>query len=251
MAFSDGDFIEVEYSAFDAAGNSLIETTDEKAAKDAGIYNERARYGRKLIILGFNRTIKGLDLALRKMAVGQQQKFTFGPDEAFGQRSDDYVKVMRLADMRERGVDPYPGMRVDLDGIMATVRSVNSGRVTIDANHPYAGHEIIYEVKVVGNPRTDDEKARSLSHAYGVEPTAMKLQSGTLSVAYGPERKKDEAYFVDKAGFVAAVLETMKDVTGVNVEEQYRREKKEGDEAEAGKRHQTADASSPENPGNR
>ncbi len=231
MAFSDGDFIEVEYSAYDANGNVLIETTDEKAARDAGIYHEHARYGRKLIILGFNRTIKGLDRELRSMSVGQEQKLTFKPDDAFGQRSDGYVRVMRLADMRERGVDPYPGMRVDLDGVMATVRSVNSGRVTIDANHPYAGHDIVYDVRVVGNPKTDDEKANSLSRAYGVEPTAMRLQGGTLSVTYGPDKKKDEAYFVDKAGFVGAVLETMKGVNNVNVEEQYRREEKRPDEA--------------------
>ncbi len=236
MAFSDGDFVEVEYSAYEANGNTLIETTSEKAAKDAGIYHEHARYGRKLIILGFNRTIKGLDRELRKMTVGQEQKLTFKPDDAFGQRSDDYVRVMRLADMRERGVDPYPGMRVDLDGIVATVRSVNSGRVTIDANHPYAGHDIIYDIKVVGNPKTDDEKAKSLSTAYGVEPTAMKLQNGTLSVTYGPDKKKDEAYFVDKAGFVGAVFETMKTVSSVSVEEQYKREEKKDEKkaSEAG-----------------
>lgn len=229
MAFKDGDFIEIEYSVWDAASNSVIETTDEKRARDAGIYHEHNRYGKKLVILGFNRVIPGLDRELRAMAVGQEKKLEFKPEDAFGQRNEEYVRVMRLADMRERGIDPYPGMRVDLDGIAATVRSVNSGRVVVDANHPYAGREIVYEVKVVGNPASDTDKVKALGHSYSVEPSRMDIQGGTLSLEYGADVKKNEEYFVDKAGLVASVFESMKGISDIKVEEHYRREEKKAE----------------------
>ena len=36
---------------------------------------------------------------------------------------------------------------MNIDNTTAIVKSVNSGRVTIDMNHPYAGQQIIYEIK--------------------------------------------------------------------------------------------------------
>lgn len=229
MAFKDGDFVEIEYSVLDAASSSVIETTDEKRARDAGIYHEHGRYGKRLVVLGFNRVIPGLDRELRSMAVSQEKKFTFKPEDAFGPRNDEYVRVMRLSDMRDRGIDPQPGMRVDLDGIAATVRSVNSGRVVVDANHPFAGREIVYEVKVVGNPVTDDEKVKALGSEYGVQPSGMRLANGSLTLDYDDKVKKDERYFVDKSGLVNSVFETMKGVSAITVEEHYRRDEKKAD----------------------
>ncbi len=226
MAFSDGDFVEIEYSAYDSADGKIIETTDEKAARDAGIYDKHMHYGRRLIIFGFSRVINGLDRELRRMSVGQHEKFTFGPDDAFGKRNEDYIRVMRLSDMREMGVDPHPGMRVNLDGMVATVRNVASGRVTVDMNHPYAGHDIKYEIKIVGNPKSDAERIKALGQAYDVEPSEAQLQDSTVLLKYGPDKKKDEAYYVDKAALIRAVFETMKGVSNINVEEQYRREEK-------------------------
>lgn len=234
MAFKDGDFVEIEYSVLDATDNSVIETTDEKRARDAGIYHEHGKYGKKLVILGLNRVIPGLDRELRSMSVGQERKFTFKPEDAFGQRNEEYVRVMRVSDMRERGVDPKPGMRVDLDGVVATVRSVNSGRAVVDANHPYAGREIIYEVKVVGNPNTDDDKVKALSAAYSVEPSSVQLENGVLQLGYDEGVKKDEAYFVDKRALISSVFETLKGVGSITVEERYRRDEKREDKQEGG-----------------
>ena len=97
MAFSNGDFLEIEYSAWDASDSALIVTTDEKKAREANIFNDRTRYGKVLVVLGSNGIIKGLDRELKGMAVGEQKKFTFKPEDAFGPRDENLVRVMRMA----------------------------------------------------------------------------------------------------------------------------------------------------------
>ncbi len=46
-------------------------------------------------------------------------------------------------------MNPYPGLQINADGMIGTVRSVTGGRVILDFNHPLAGRELIYSVKII------------------------------------------------------------------------------------------------------
>ncbi|MDE1811077.1 MAG: FKBP-type peptidyl-prolyl cis-trans isomerase, partial [Candidatus Micrarchaeota archaeon] len=81
MAFKDGDFLEVQYSAWSAADSRLVSTTDEAMAKEAGIYEKENSYGPVLVVLGSKGVIKGLDRELHSMNLGESKKATFKPDE--------------------------------------------------------------------------------------------------------------------------------------------------------------------------
>ncbi len=223
MAFENGDFIEVEYSAWDASDNSLIATTDEEKAKKANLYDEKARYGKVLVVVGSNGIISGLDRELHGMSVGEQKKFTFKPEEAFGQRDEQLVRVMRLADFRERNIEPYPGLTVELDDRTAIVRSVNSGRVIVDANNQYAGRNIVYEVKVVSHVTKDEDKVRSLGSTYGAAPTEVAINGSLLSVKYGSGIRKDADFSFAKARTVASAFSYLKAIDNIKVEEDYNR----------------------------
>ena len=232
MTFKDGDFLEVEYSAWTAADSKLIATTDEKRAKDAGLYDEHARYGPVLVVLGSNSVIKGLDRSLREMGVNDTRKMTFKPNEAFGDRNPDLVRVMPLADFRKRDINPYPGMQVEIDNATVVVKSVNSGRVIIDANHPYAGQEITYEIKVIKEISQNPERIRVLGKNYNVEPTAIDIKEKTLQIKFGNEVKKNADYFVGKANLVASAFTYLKELEKINVEEEYLRPKEGSRESE-------------------
>ncbi|MDE1868723.1 MAG: peptidylprolyl isomerase [Candidatus Micrarchaeota archaeon] len=221
MAFKDGDFLEVEYSAWTAPENTLISTTDEKMAKDSGLYEEHVKYGPVLVIIGSSGVIKGLDTALRGMSAGEQKKMTFKPDEAFGERSEGLIRVMPIAEFRKRDVEPYPGMRVDLDNFTATVKSVNSGRVVVDANHPYAGRDITYEVKVVKNLTDEKEKINALGKMAGIEVTKVDASGKDVKVSFNNAVKKNADYFMGKANLVASIFTYFHNIDKVNVDEEY------------------------------
>lgn len=225
MAFVDGDFLEVEYSAWRGSDNSLISTTDEKKAKDSGIYDEHTRYGPVLVVLGSNGVIKGLDRSLRTMELNSTKKFTFKPDEAFGERMPDLVRVMPLSEFKKHDIDPYPGLQVNLDNSTAIVKSVNSGRVIVDANHPYAGQDVTYEIKVVRHLSSEKEKVAALGKTYNVEPTNVEVKERAARISFNNSVKKNSDYFVGKANMIASVFSYLKDVEKVDVEEEYIRPK--------------------------
>ncbi|MGI0141599.1 MAG: FKBP-type peptidyl-prolyl cis-trans isomerase [Candidatus Micrarchaeales archaeon] len=226
MSLKDGDFVKIEYTAWRAADNQLVYTTDEKKAKDNGAYYENSKYGPQLVVIGKSNTIKGLYENLKKMNVGEQKKVELSPTEAFGDRDNNLVKVMSISDFRGRNMEPYPGMQLDLDGVIATVKSVNSGRVMVDANHPLAGEKLIYEVKVLSMIEKDEEKVKELAEASSLKPKSVKIEGKSAIVEIGKEVEKDSDYFINKSNFVANLLRDMEHIEKVEIKEEYTREKK-------------------------
>ncbi len=223
MSFKEGDFLEVDYSAWDTATNELIATTDEKLAKEKGIFNKDSTYGPALVILGSNSVIKGLDRELRGMNLNELKKFAFKPEDAFGNRHEELVRVMPLSDFRARDLNPYPGMRVEVENMAATVKSVNSGRVVVDANHPYAGRDITYEVKVIRNITEPAQRAEALGRTYNVKPSSVSIKGKEMILSYDSKTRKNADYFVGKSSLVASLFSLMKDVEKVEVVEDYER----------------------------
>ncbi len=238
MAFKDGDFLEIDYSAYDASSKELIATTMEKVARDSNTYNKDAQYGPTLVVLGSNGIIKGLDRELRSMTINESRKFTFKPEDAFGERQEDLVRVMPLSEFKQREINPVPGMPVDIDNVRAIVKSVNSGRVVVDANHPYAGREIIYDVKIVKNPTTTNDKIDALGRTYGVRPSSVSEKGKGVELIYDPKVKKNADYFIGKANLIASVFSFMKSIDDVEVKEMYEREKIENQQKKTDKQEE-------------
>ncbi|MGB9732438.1 MAG: FKBP-type peptidyl-prolyl cis-trans isomerase [Candidatus Micrarchaeia archaeon] len=224
MAFKDGDFVEIEYTAWRVADNSIVFTTDKKKAEENGIYNKDARYGPQLVVIGKGSVISGLEKAIRGMAVNETKKIELGPEEAFGERNPDLVRVMSLSDFRSRDINPYPGMQLEIDGYVATVKSVNSGRVLVDLNHPLAGEKLVYEVKVDRLIQGDKEKVEALAKSNGLTPKEVSLEGNTAKIVIGSEVKKDASYFFNKESLVNEIFKYLESVNKVLIEEEHTRE---------------------------
>lgn len=223
MSFKDGDFVKVEYSLWRVADNQLVRTTDKKLAQEKEIYNEEARYEPQLIVVGKDNALKALWDALKTMDVGQSRKIELEPKDAFGDRDQNLIRVMPIADFRKKELEPRPGMQIDIDGVIATIKSVNSGRVMVDANNPLAGEKIRYDLKVVAKIEKEDEKVKAIAEIYGLEPGKITVGEGHAKMAFGPKTKMNADYFVNKSYLVNAILEYMTEVKKIVVEEEYER----------------------------
>lgn len=223
MSFKDGDFVKVEYSLWRVADSQLMRTTDKKLAQEKEIYNEDTRYEPQLIVVGKDNALKALWDALKTMDVGQSRNIELEPKDAFGERDQNLIRVMPIADFRKKELEPRPGMQIDIDGVIATIKSVNSGRVMVDANNQLAGEKIRYDLKVVAKVEKDDEKVKAIAEIYGLEPEKITVGEGLAKVAFGPKTKMNADYFVNKSYMVNAVLEYMADVKKITVEEEYER----------------------------
>ncbi len=232
MAFKDGDFLEVEYTLWSDADARVLESTNEKVAKEANIYSDKVKYEPILVILGSGAVVKGMESALMGMDLNTPKKFSLKPADAFGERNADLVRVMPLSEFKKHDINPYPGMRLKMDNMTITVKSINSGRVVVDANHPYAGMAITYELKVVKNITSEDEKIKILGKTYGAEPSEVKISGSQVQMVYKDSVQKNADYFVGKANAIASAFTYINSIDSVKVIEEYSKPKEHKHEEE-------------------
>ncbi len=224
MSFNDGDFVKIDYTARRTDG-SLVYTTDEKVAKDADRFNAEARYGPQLVVIGKDTVVKGVDAAVRGMAVGEAKKVELKPADAFGERNEELVNVMRLSDFKEREVYPQPGMQVNIDGSIATIKSVNSGRVVVDLNHPLAGEVLVYDIKVVEKLESEEGKVKAIAEHYSLKPDGVSVSGKVARMSFGASVEKNADFVINKATAAEMVLRYLPSVEKVVTEEEYARSK--------------------------
>lgn len=98
-----------------------------------------------------------LEQAIIEMTKGETKQVRVSPDEGYGPRQKDLVQTIDNQQMIDT-LQPKPGMvlalKIDKDGteqkVPATVIEVEGSKVTVDYNHPLAGHHLTYEVTLVG-----------------------------------------------------------------------------------------------------
>jgi len=164
LPFEKGDFLLIDYVAKVAETGEIFDTTIEEVSKKEGIYQEGVIYEPKLVILGEGLVLKALDEEIQKLEVGQTATITIPPEKAFGNRDPEKVKMYPLRRFTAQGVLPKVGMRIEVNGKMATVRAISGGRVQLDFNPPLAGKTLIYEVTVRKKLESIEEKIRALIH---------------------------------------------------------------------------------------
>ncbi len=221
MSFKENDFVEIEYTAYDAESNDMLSTTSEEKAKNENIYDEHNHYGPTLVVLGSHAIVPGLEKEITNMEVGESKTFTLDPKDAFGERDENLVGVMPISQFKENNIDPKPGMQINLDNSIATIKSVGSGRVVVDRNHPDAGKKIKYEIKVVKQLKENKEKIEGLAETYEVKPSKLEIEDGKVKLYYNPEFKKSADYFVGKANALAAIFTYLPEIKDINVIEEY------------------------------
>lgn len=178
-----GDVALIEYTLIERESGRVVETTSESVAKEAGIYSEGARYGPKLVVIGSGELPPGLEEALSNVQEGQEIEITLPPEKAFGKRDPSKVRVLPARELSSRGIVPRVGMEIEVRGERGVILSVGSGRVIVDFNHPLAGREVTYKLKVVKVVRDVQEKVKSfLERDVGAEGIEVSVEGGEVTL---------------------------------------------------------------------
>jgi len=161
MKLKKGDFIEVDYIGKIKDENKIFDLTNEEIAKKEKVYHKDHNYKPIIICLGFNDIIKGLDEELINKDLGNY-KIEIKAEKAFGKKTYDLIKLVPSSIFTKENIRPFPGLQVNIEGLIGTVRSVSGGRSLIDFNHPLAGKDLIYEVEIKRIIINLEEKLKSL-----------------------------------------------------------------------------------------
>lgn len=181
MPLKEKDFIEVEFVARDKETNRIFDLTDQDIAKKEKIYNENMSYGPIIICLGENQIIKGLDSFLIGKETKKEYLVEIKPEEGFGKKDTKLLRLIPLSTFKKQKIQPFPGLQVNIDGLFGTVRTASSGRAIVDFNHPLAGHELIYSIKVNRIITDDKEKITSLLNFFLKDPK-ISLDNNNLTI---------------------------------------------------------------------
>ena len=144
MPISKGDIVRISYTAKLEDG-TIIDTTDEKVAKEHGIYSEDYRYGDVYVIVGEGNVVKGFDDDLEGKEVGYKGEDVVPPEKGFGEYDPEKVDTISIARLKEK---PREGDRIKVGDRVGVVKRVIGRRAIVDFNHPLAGKTLIFEYEI-------------------------------------------------------------------------------------------------------
>jgi len=221
------DFILVDYTGKVKETGEVFDTTSEETAKENKLYKEGEIYEPRLVVVGERWVLKALDEALLTFKIRKKESVEIPPENAFGNRDPEKVKLVPLRRLAARGITPKLGAQVEYDKRLATVRTMGSGRVTLDFNPPLAGKSLVYEVSVKKKLKTDEEKISALIHrripAVEDEKFAFKVGKANVTVNMPEEAFYVEGIQLAKRGIALDIQRFLPEITTVKFVEAFKK----------------------------
>lgn len=103
--------------------------------------------------VGAGQMIKGFDQAVDGMELNEKKTVNIPAAEAYGERNDELMQKVAKSDL-PADMEPQIGQTLVATGpggqqSHVVVAEVAEDTITIDANHPLAGKDLIFEIELV------------------------------------------------------------------------------------------------------
>lgn len=139
MAAKKGDMVTVHY---------------EGSLKDGTVFDSSRDRDPVSFKLGEGQLIPGFEKAVEGLVPGESTTAEVPPEEGYGPHRDEMVLAVERKQLPD-DLDPDVGQQLQMqqpDGnsMVVTVAEVSDSSVTLDANHPLAGKELVFDIELVG-----------------------------------------------------------------------------------------------------
>lgn len=147
-----------------------VVTLKYKVAEAAGKLIEESRTPMVYLHGGYDNTLPKIEAALEGQEPGAEVSLLLAPADAFGERDESLKRTISKRDFP-------PGVKVggQLEGMtddgrphVFHVMKIKGDQVLLDGNHPLAGRDLRFQLKVLGvRPATAEEIAHRHVHGEG------------------------------------------------------------------------------------
>ncbi|NJL12257.1 MAG: peptidylprolyl isomerase [Microscillaceae bacterium] len=138
LTAKNGDFVKVHYTGKYPDG-TVFDTSENREPLEFSL-------GQGQMIAGFEKAILGME-------VGQQKTVNLGPEEAYGPLNPEMVFTMNRQELPDH-IDAQPGLPLQAHTdsgqvVQVMVTQVQGEIITLDANHPLAGKDLVFDIQLV------------------------------------------------------------------------------------------------------
>lgn len=156
------------------AGNRVI-TLNYILKDDEGNIIDSAEDGSFAYLHGAANIIPGLEHALLGKSAGDKLSVAIEPEQGYGERNEDMTQVVPR-NMFDTDEEIKVGMQFHAESpdgqpLSVTVTDISDSEVTVDGNHPLAGVNLNFYVKILEiREATEEEREHGHVHGAGGHP---------------------------------------------------------------------------------
>jgi peptidylprolyl isomerase len=145
-----GDTVRVHYTGTLAGGEIFDSSRDREPIE---------------FTLGEGMMIPGFEAAVEGMAEQESKNVRIPAEDAYGERQDELLFTFERESMPE-DMNPEPGLMVELRGpggqaVPARIVEVTADSISVDANHPLSGNDLLFALELVEIVNRKDDVAAS------------------------------------------------------------------------------------------
>jgi peptidylprolyl isomerase len=138
MAAQNGDNVKVHYTG----------RLDDGEVFDSSVNKQPLEFK-----LGAGQMIPGFENAILGLREGEKITATISAEEAYGERKEELILNVPRSNVPDN-IDPHVGQKLSIkqpDGqvVPVTVADLNEEAIVLDANHPLAGKDLIFDIELV------------------------------------------------------------------------------------------------------
>lgn len=197
-----GYLVRMDYVLYRSSDNSVVDTTMEEVAKKGGIYDPKYPYAPRLVVYGMGRMVGGLEEQLPSLELGVKKDIIVPCAKAFGEKKKDLLRVLAVSDFLKQNVRPQKGMGVSLDGNVGTIKSVDSGRVVVDFNHPLSGEDLHYSITLLETISQPKKKLEAILSAAKID-ARVEQKGDSFDVEFNKENPSEQEIALANAAISA------------------------------------------------
>ena len=150
--------------------DKMVVTIDYTLKDDNGTILDNSTEGNFAYLHGANNIIPGLENALTGKSAGDEVEVSVSPTEGYGEHNETMIQAVPR-DMFDSEQEIEVGMQFHAESpegemIVVTVTDIEGDDVTVDGNHPLAGVNLNFGVKIIDIREASEEEIEH-GHVHG------------------------------------------------------------------------------------
>lgn len=136
-----------------AQDGDLVMVVYQGTLEDGSVFDSSDEDEPLAFVLGEDAVLPGFEKAVLGMEIGEQKTIRIPPEEGFGMREQRLVDRFSINSL-PAGINLKIGSQLEISAengtpFKAIVTELNAGNVTLDANHPLAGHTLTFHIELL------------------------------------------------------------------------------------------------------